>query len=30
MFPYQRHAEVLRLLFQYLQSPSLRLLRDLT
>ncbi len=28
MFAYQRHAEVLRLLFQYLQSPSLRHLRD--
>lgn len=28
MFDYQRHAEVRRLLFQYLESPSVRHLRD--
>lgn len=28
MFDYQRHAEVRRLLFRYLESPSLRHLRD--
>lgn len=28
MFDYQRHAEARRLLFQYLESPSLRHLRD--